>query len=309
MKESFPISAAARITGIPLDTLRAWERRYQAVVPAKTARGRHYTRQQIERLQMLREAVAQGHAIGQVASVPDRELSELLRRGKSLLYSPKPVRTVSGQPTSPDILMPVLRALDRFDYAATEREINRLAAAVASPRELVHQVALPLMRTVGERWHEGKCSIAQEHMISNLLTALLGSLVRTYTNTQPAGRVLLATPRSERHGFPILAAAMLTAVGGLGVIYLGTELPAEDLIQAARRSEADVVLLSLSANPTAEARQDLAIVGRKLERRTKLWLGVSPGLRIGPEVAGNEWIVLQDFMELERQLKLLGARF
>ena len=30
------------------------------------------------------------------------------------------------------------------------------------------------MRTVGERWHEGKCSIAQEHMLTNLLTGSAG---------------------------------------------------------------------------------------------------------------------------------------
>jgi hypothetical protein len=72
------------------------------------------------------------------------------------------------------------------------------------------------MRTVGERWHEGKCSIAQEHMLTNLLTGVLASLVRTYSPSNPPARVLLATPTNERHAFPTLAAAMLIAAGGLG---------------------------------------------------------------------------------------------
>ena len=63
----YPIRAVARLTGLPLDTLRAWERRYEAVVPERGPRGRQYTEAQVERLRLLKEAVDQGHAIGTVA--------------------------------------------------------------------------------------------------------------------------------------------------------------------------------------------------------------------------------------------------
>jgi hypothetical protein len=85
---------------------------------------------------------------------------------------------------------------------------------------------------------------------------------------------LLATPANERHAFPTLAAAMIVAAGGLGVIYLGTDLPAADIVLAARKSEADVVLLSLSSVPNSEVLDDLdyhrpqgAPDGRSLARR------------------------------------------
>ena len=307
MKTHYPIAAAAKLTGIPLDTLRAWERRYAAVVPERSPRGRVYSQQQIERLMLLREAVAQGHAIGQVAAKPDRQLSEMLKRGQALAAAPnKPGAAKAGAEN--DMLAHILLALDRFDYIATERELNRLAAALGDPREVVHRVALPLMRLVGERWHSGRCSIAQEHMISNLLTALLASMVRSYANSNPPARVLLATPREERHGFPILASAMLCAAGGLGVIYLGTELPATDLIQAARRSQADVVLLSFSASPLPPALADIRAVGDKL-RQCKMWLGASPQLEIPARDIGPRWVRLDNFKQLEEQLMTLGARF
>ena len=173
--------------------------------------------EQIQKLLLLRRAVEQGHSIGQVAALGDRQLRGLLEKSSSI---------ASGESTSNTtdvnaMLAPVLRALERFDFAGTDREINRLAAALGSPRNLVHQAALPLMRTVGERWDEGKCSIAQEHMLTNLLTGVLASLVRTYSPSNPPARVLLATPTNERHAFPTLAAAMLIAAGGLGAIYLG----------------------------------------------------------------------------------------
>ncbi len=139
MPTSYPISAAAKLTGIPLDTLRAWERRYRAVIPKRSERGRVYSEEQIKRLVLLRQAVQQGHSIGQVAGVGDRQLRELLEKSSSLSAP----GIVSKAAASQEVLTPILQALDRFDYAATDREINRLAAAMASPRDFVHHAALP----------------------------------------------------------------------------------------------------------------------------------------------------------------------
>jgi len=305
MPASYPISAVAKLTGIPLDTLRAWERRYQAVIPKRSARGRVYSEEQIKRLLLLRQAVEEGHSIGQVAGVGDRQLRELIEKSSSL-SGRGPVSKVSA---SQEILMPILEALDHFDYAATDREINRLATTMASPRDFVHQAALPLMRTIGERWHDGKCSIAQEHMLTHLLSALLASLVRTYSPSNPPARALLATPRNERHAFPTLAAAMLTAIGGLGVIYLGTDLPAADIVMAARKSEADIVLLSLSTTPGPETLEEINHMARKLPRSAALWLGGAPELRLEQATAGSRWLVLHDFSALEHQLAAIGGRF
>ena len=81
------------------------------------------------------------------------------------------------------------------------------------------------MHIAGERWHAGKFAIAQEHMLTALLTGLFASMLRLYSPSNPPAKILMATPENEHHGFGILAAAMLTAAGGLGVIYLGTNLP------------------------------------------------------------------------------------
>ncbi len=305
MSTSYPISAVAKLTGIPLDTLRAWERRYQTVIPQRASRGRLYSEAQIQKLILLRRAVEQGHAIGQVAGLGDRQLRELLEKSSSIAAG----QSAAKPKDSSDVVAPVLQALDRFDYAGTDREINRLAASLGSPRNFVHQAALPLMRKVGERWHEGRCSIAQEHMLTNLLTGVLTSLVRTYSPSNPPARVLLATPANERHAFPTLAAAMLIAAGGLGAIYLGTDLPAGDIILAARKSEADVVLLSLSSMPGSEIMDDLSHIARKLPRATALWLGGASELHLDQATKGSRWMVLHDFSALEHQLTARGARF
>ena len=305
MPTSYPISAAAKLTGIPIDTLRAWERRYRAVVPKRSGRGRMYSEEQIQRLQLLRQAVEQGHSIGEIAGSGDRQLRQLLENSSSLAAR-GPVSKVS---LSKEILTPVLGALDRFDYAATDREINRLATAMARPRDFVHQAALPLMHIIGERWHAGQCSIAQEHMLTSLLSALLAASLRTYAPSQPPAQVMLATPRNELHAFPALAAAMLIASGGLGVVFMGSDLPAADIVLAAKKIHADVVLLSLSATPGPETLEELHHINRKLPRSSALWLGGAPELRLEEATAGTRWLVLHDFVALEHQLAAIGGRF
>ncbi|MFZ1130561.1 MAG: MerR family transcriptional regulator [Terriglobales bacterium] len=298
MSASYPIGAVTKLTGLPLDTLRAWERRYGAVVPARSPRGRLYSEDQVKRLILLRQVVEQGHAIGQIAAIKDRELRALLEKNASMALT-----------ASDEMLVPVLRALERFDYSATDREINRLAASIANPRDFVHQAALPLMRTIGQRWHDGKCSIVQEHILTHHLSALLSSLVRTYSRSNSSGRVLLATVSGERHEFPILAAAMLVAAGGLDVIYVGSDLPAADIVLAARRTDAMVVLLSQSMAPGTGALESWAHIARKLPRGTALWLGGPPELDLHQATAGSLWLVLNDFSALEHQLTAMGGRY
>ena len=61
---SYPIRAVSKLTGIGIDTLRAWERRYGAVTPIRDDRGRMYTDADIARLRLLGGAVEQDTASG-----------------------------------------------------------------------------------------------------------------------------------------------------------------------------------------------------------------------------------------------------
>jgi MerR family transcriptional regulator, light-induced transcriptional regulator len=313
MSSSYPIRAVTKLTGIPEDTLRAWERRYRAVTPRRSGRGRLYSDKEIQRLELLRDVVAQGHAIGQIATASDTRLRTLLRKSADLA-----IEEGSGQEPAPKQkyamredaygLGRMLAAVEAYDYARAERELGRLAAAIPSPRDLVHRLAFPLMRITGERWHDGKFTIAQEHMMTALLSGLFASMLRLYTPANPPAKLLMATPENEHHGFGILAAAMLSAAGGLGPIHLGTNLPTRDIIQAARKTDANVILLGLCGAKREAVIPVLREIKSNVLSRTKLWVG---GASASAAKAAGElgWIVLKDFHALERQLGFLGTRF
>ncbi len=69
---------AARLAGLPVTTLRVWERRYGVVAAPKTATGqRLYSTLDVQRLGLLRQLTERGHAIGTIAALPLEELRGL----------------------------------------------------------------------------------------------------------------------------------------------------------------------------------------------------------------------------------------
>jgi MerR family transcriptional regulator, light-induced transcriptional regulator len=223
----YPIRAVAKLTGLSIDTLRAWERRYSVVAPVRSQHGRLYTTEDIEHLRLLREAITRGYTISQVATHDDQQLRCLLAQSTSACAAnaadSSTVSHVDPHRLCPEIER-IVTAISSFDYLSAEQELNRLATILPA-RDLIHQVAVPLMREVGERWYQGRLSIAQEHLASAVLRNLLATLMRLHNRNLGKVKVLLATLTQEQHEFGLLAAALLAASGGLGVVYLGIELP------------------------------------------------------------------------------------
>lgn len=312
MSSTYPIRAVSRLTNISEETLRAWERRYRAVTPKRVGRARMYSDKEIQRLVLLQQAVAEGHSIGRIAAESDAQLRKLVGKSASLARGgegaevPARIATAAGQEGL--LLAPLLAAVEAYDYARADSELSRLSAAIASPRELVHRLALPLMNITGERWHKGTFTIAQEHIVTGLLSGLFAALLRLYGQNKPRARIVMATPENEHHGFGILAAAMLTAAGGLGAIHLGTNLPAGEIAKAARKTKAEAILIGLSATTPAAGISALQEIQNKAFLRTKLWVG-GASAAMAAALRGSGWTVLEDFQTLERQLALLGANF
>lgn len=287
----YAIRAVSKLTGIPVETLRAWERRYRVVTPARDDRGRLYSRADVERLTLLRRAVDAGHAIGRVAPLSPGEL-------RTLLAEPSD----GARPSAPPELSVLTDAVDRFDAPAVRRELSRLAAALP-PRALCREVALPFLRRVGAAWHEGRLSIAQEHMATAEVRSLLGALARLHQPREGAPRVVLAAPAGERHELGTLAASILAADAGLSPVYLGADVPPADVLSAASRVAATAVVLGWTgarANGT-DPLSAVAEIARDLPRAIELWVG-GDGAREAARATAGRAVALEDFDAFERAL-------
>ena len=259
----YPIRAVARITGLTIDTLRAWERRYEAVVPARDGRGRMYTDADVARLITLAELVKRGHGIGTIAALGERELARLVEGAETH-------RATTNLPVACADLVPLTSALDRYDLEAIDATLNRYAI-VLPPRDLVFAVILPLLQEVGRRWEAGRLRPAQEHVISSIVRSVLGGLLRSAVRPHASPKIVFATPAGERHELGLLSAALLAASAGYGIVYLGQDLPAADIVHAATTAGARIVLVSLT-NPNASTRGEIRRLA-DLPPGMELWIG------------------------------------
>jgi len=84
------ISTVSKRSGVKSELVRAWERRYQAVAPTRTAGGhRVYTDQDIARLKLLNEATSHGHSISRIAQYSLDDLKKLLRQEETSSAPPQ----------------------------------------------------------------------------------------------------------------------------------------------------------------------------------------------------------------------------
>lgn len=270
----YPIRAVARLTGLSLDTLRAWERRYQAVVPERGDRGRIYTERHIERLRLLAGLVEQGHAIGSIAGLPDAALRKLQRGSQAENTSSAP---------SPLDLEPLLLATKHYDLPSIDSQLSRFALLLP-PGELIFNVVLPMLREIGTRWQAGTISPAQEHLLSGVIRGVLGTLLRSMPRLAPSPRVVFATPSGERHELGLLCGAVLAAAAGHGVIYLGPDLPATEIGDAVRDSGAKILVLAGTASEISES--DVRVL-RRLADKVSIWVGGAMSEQLHAVIGSN----------------------
>jgi DNA-binding transcriptional MerR regulator len=163
----FTIKAVAQATGLTVETLRAWERRYEVVLPSRDASGRRtYSAADVARLRLLRIATELGHTISRLANLPEDELAKLVASsGGQARQGPARGQTY------------VDRALDAAEHSdpVGVEEVLTSAIALLPPNEVIHTVIAPLVREIGDRWHRGVVSIAQEHMVTDIVRRLMGA--------------------------------------------------------------------------------------------------------------------------------------
>jgi DNA-binding transcriptional MerR regulator/methylmalonyl-CoA mutase cobalamin-binding subunit len=279
----YSINVAARRTGLPQETIRAWERRYGALHPARTEGGhRLYSDGDVERLRLLRLATEAGHRIGQVASLDDAALLDLLHADTLHLGgAERPARpgeeplddTAPAEASSDPRVAACLRAVEDLDAAALERHLEQ--AAVDLPRSLlVDAVLSPLIEAIGEGYDRGRLRPAHEHLGSSVLAAFGQTLRAAYAVPVSAPMLIVATPTHQHHELGAALAGVVAAAEGWQVVYLGPNLPAEEIAAAAQSKGATAVALSIVFPPDDRLLPDeIRRLRRLLDRHIALVVG------------------------------------
>lgn len=294
----YRIGAVSRLTGLSADVVRVWERRYAAIKPQRSEGGsRLYSDADIARLRRLRQAVEMGHAIGQVAKLPDGELEALSLKANSHY----PMRQDAADPYEVSRER-FLEAIARMDVLAADEEINR-AATLYPPRIIVKNIVIPLLNEIGDRWAHREYGIAHEHVATNLIRNLLSSLFRLYPPNDAAETIVFATPQGERHEFGILIGALIAATRGWRVVYLGTDLPSQEIVRTVKLVKARVLVMSIVIEQNGQTGEELRAIAGHLPSNVRVWVGGGEAARFRDVIEQSDWILIRDMEDLDDRLK------
>jgi DNA-binding transcriptional MerR regulator/methylmalonyl-CoA mutase cobalamin-binding subunit len=306
-----PVRLVAQRTGLTPHVLRAWERRYGAVSPSRSEGGqRLYSDLDIERLRALHRLGEAGHALAPLARLSLDELEQLARADAAAQPPPGGGTARAGgapEPPAGDLVAEALAATETLDAAGLRAVLERAAIGLGVPAFL-DQVAGPLLQEIGLRWRDGRFGIAHEHFASVAVRRVLGWILRTFEVSGAAPRLVVATPSGHLHELGAMLVAAAAAAEGWGVTYLGADLPAADVLAAARQARARAVALS-ALHPS----DDAALIGyvaelrRGLPAEVRLLIGGPAATTHRKALAARGTDVMEDLGEFRLALRSIGA--
>lgn len=235
---AYRIKSVAALIGLSTSTLRAWERRYGLLSPGRTASGyRVYTDEDVARLTRIKSLLENGFKISEAIA---------------LMKCEAPSLTPSNAPSESleEIRSELLESLLALDRSGATRVTERMTALTFERR--LDEVLLPVLRELGDCWVRGEASVAQEHFASAFIREkLIGMLHELDSGTAGGAEAVCAGIPGEAHEMGLIAAAIHLSLRGWRVIYLGMDLPYEELetVLAARRPALLCTSLMRSRSP------------------------------------------------------------
>ena len=231
-----PIRVLSERTGVAATTLRAWEKRYGLLKPARTPKGhRFYTEEDVRLVGTVVALLQQGSSIS--------EAVRQLKMGE--IGSSDTAEAVLPDQWGP-LRQRLLHAVEGFNEAQLEQVYNE--ALSIYPFDLVTENLIwPVMESLGERWSQREAGIGEEHFFSAYLRNKLGARLHHESSRTQGKRLLVACLPGEYHELGALLFSLAALARGYRVLYLGASFPFAQLNPVVKKSKATAIILSGSS--------------------------------------------------------------
>ena len=246
-KGVYAIRYVSRRTGLTPHVIRAWEKRYQAVVPLRSPKNRRlYSEDDVQRLLLLKRVADEGHNISHIAKLDSSELLELAQQKASM--TPWALNNNGRhlqQKAAQDYRSECLSAVINLDPDRLNQSYDQ-AAVDLTRSALLKEVIVPLFEEIGNLWRNGSLKIINEHMATSVTRTVLLNMLRATAVSDSAPRIVIATAVGQWHDMGALTVALTAAEYGWHPLYYGPNLPVEEIAAAVKQSSARAVAISIT---------------------------------------------------------------
>ncbi|WKN30588.1 MerR family transcriptional regulator [Porifericola rhodea] len=243
---NYSIRDLEQLSGIKAHTLRIWEQRYQFIIPKRTETNiRYYDDKDLKLVLNIALLKDNGFKISKIAGMSDEDmLNEVLRlTERNLRY--------------PDQIHALTLAMIDLDEDRFEKIMSTNILKLGFESTMIN-VIYPFLSKIGVLWQTGSINPSQEHFITNLIrqkliVAIDGQFV---SNAESQHKYLLYLPEGELHEITLLFLCYLIKARHNKVIYLGQNLPFEDLVSVNNVHRPDFILTIFTTSPSSDQVED-----------------------------------------------------
>jgi DNA-binding transcriptional MerR regulator len=237
----YTIKELEHLSGIKAHTIRIWEQRYHVLSPQRTETNiRYYGDADLKRLLNISLLNEQGYKISKIAKMTPEQLRQAVQQLAEQGEGTSRVRHINA-------LVAAMVDMDEEQFD----KVFSTAMLQLGFQETMLQVVYPFLHKIGILWQTNNISPAHEHFVSNLvrqklIVAIDGQVIR---HREGAQSYLLFLPEGELHEIPLLYMTYLARAHQQFVVYLGQNLPFEDLQQTYEQCRPDVICTVMTVAP------------------------------------------------------------
>ena len=215
---SFTIKDLENLSGIKAHTIRIWEQRYQFLKPSRSDTNiRHYSNEELKKLLNIALLNKYGFKISHIDKMGETEVKE------------KILTLTNTQAQQERILNELIQSMIDLDMDKLEDILDNHISARGIERTIT-QIIFPYLERIGVLWLTNHINPAQEHLVTNIIRQkLLVGIETVVTSLKVNKTVLLFLPEGEYHELGMLFMYYLLKSRGVSVIYLGANVPINDV--------------------------------------------------------------------------------
>jgi MerR family transcriptional regulator, light-induced transcriptional regulator len=233
---AFTIKDIENLTGVKAHTIRIWEQRYSFLKPQRTGTNiRYYSNDELKTILNIALLNKFGFKISHIDKMNADEINDNL-------VSLSPHHGEQERIVNELISNMVDLDLDAFE------EILDKQIELKGVDQVINEIVFPFLEKIGILWLTNNINPAQEHLVTNIIRQkLLVAIETTVSQIKSNKKALLFLPEGEFHELGLLYVHFLLKNNGVKVLYLGADVPLDDLAFIVQAKSPDFLYTHLTA--------------------------------------------------------------
>jgi DNA-binding transcriptional MerR regulator len=233
---AFTIKDLENLTGIKAHTIRIWEQRYSFLKPQRTDTNiRYYNNEELKKILNIALLNKYGYKISHIDRMSEVEISD------------KIMTLSNAQAQQERVINDLIQYMIDLNLQEFEDVLDEYIR-IKGIEKTINQIIFPYMERIGVLWITGHINPAQEHLVSNIIRQKLivgTDAVVSHLKMDKTG--LLFLPEGEFHELGLLFIQYLLKSRGVNVLYLGANVPVDDVEYVVNLKKPDFLYTHLTS--------------------------------------------------------------